>query len=64
MEVMDLARVMYTARIKEAWGPCWINRPQFPTTPKELRAYVHNPDAEMDLAIVMAKAAISYLAQP
>lgn len=50
-----LAEVICRGRVKEAWGKSWEGRmPKFPRSEKELRAYQHNPVAEIDLALASA----------
>lgn len=54
LEVWDLASVIYIARKREASG--WrLGEPIVP----EYNSYTHKPTAEMDLAIVSAKAILA-----
>lgn len=57
----ELGRVIYEARIKEAWGPSWTNRPQWPDGAESWRAYPHNPIADVDLALASARAVMVWL---
>ena len=59
----ELGQVIYEARIKEAWGPNWINRPQWPADAEAWRAYPHNPIADVDLALASARAAFAWFAR-
>lgn len=57
----ELGEVIYVSRIKEAWGESYINRPKYPLTDEEWRAYPHNPIADVDLALASAKAVLKLL---
>jgi hypothetical protein len=59
-----VAEVIHVARIKLAWGNAWEGRAaKFPQTEKERRAYLHNPIAEVDLALACADAVIEELSR-
>ena len=59
--LLDLSRVLYEARLKEAWGPHWAHRDVWPKDAEAWRAYPHNPIAEVDLILAQAKAALAWM---
>lgn len=58
--LLDLARELYYARLKDAWGAHWIVRDRWPASPEAWRAYPHHPIAEVDLCIAQARAALMW----
>lgn len=51
-----LAKAIYEGRMKAAWGPAWLMRPQWPMTKSEKKALEHNGgDVSMDLAVAAAE---------
>lgn len=56
----ELGRVIFLARIKEAWGPHWPARDVWPKDAEAWRAYPHNPIAEVDLILAQARAALAW----
>jgi hypothetical protein len=59
-EIRDLGRVLYVARMKEAWGEHWAVRDVWPPDDKAWRQYPHQPIAEVDLILVQARAALEW----
>ena len=60
-----VAETIHVARIKLAWGNAWESRvAAFPKTDKERRAYLHNPVAEIDLALACADAVLALSPSP
>lgn len=61
-EVRELGRVIYVARLREAWGAHWPNKDRWPQDAEAWRQYPHQPAAEIDLTLVQAKAALAWFA--
>lgn len=57
----DVARVIYEARMAEAWGPTWVSRSKWPKDKRAWRDYTLNPIADVHLALVAAKAVLKFL---
>lgn len=60
-EVEAVARAGLLAQKKLAWGSSWARHFFWPDTPEQVRAYPHNPRADVDLAREFARAAIAAL---
>ena len=60
----EVARVIYEARMAEAWGPTWVSRSKWPKDRRAWRDYTLNPIAEVHLCLVEAKAALKFLFPP
>jgi hypothetical protein len=60
-EVEAVARAGLLAQKKLAWGNAWERHFFWPDTPEQIRAYPHNPRADVGLAREFARAAISAL---
>lgn len=60
-QTIRVAKAIYEARLKRAWGSHWVHKNVWPdfADPKVMRAYPHNPIADVDLAFASAEAAIN-----
>ena len=61
-DARELGRVIYVARLREAWGSYWTNKDRWPVDEAAWRQFPHHPAAEIELILVQARAALEWFA--
>ncbi len=59
-DVRCLGEALYCARLKAAWGKDWKSKSVWPKSDQEVRAYQHNPVANIDLCLEQAAALLEW----